>query len=109
MAPRGANAAEPVPRRARSGGRRTTEWARPLNQTSRGACDERRSALRAWRRERARADGVPAYVVFHDATLAAIADDPPVDRAALASVPGVGPTKLERYADEVLAIVETGD
>ena len=61
--------------------------------------------LRDWRRERAKADGVPAYVVFHDATLASIAEDPPIDRAALASVPGVGPTKLERYADEVLAIV----
>ncbi len=61
--------------------------------------------LRDWRRERARVDGVPAYVVFHDATLAAIADERPPDRSALASVSGVGPTKLERYADEVLAIV----
>jgi DNA helicase-2/ATP-dependent DNA helicase PcrA len=64
--------------------------------------------LREWRRERAKADGVPAYVVFHDATLAAIAQDAPPNRAALASVPGVGPAKLERYADEVLAIVAAG-
>jgi DNA helicase-2/ATP-dependent DNA helicase PcrA len=64
--------------------------------------------LRDWRRERAKADGVPAYVVFHDATLAAIADERPPDRAALASVSGVGPAKLERYADEVLAIVASG-
>jgi DNA helicase-2/ATP-dependent DNA helicase PcrA len=61
--------------------------------------------LRAWRRERAKADGVPAYVVFHDATLAAIADEAPSNRAALATVSGVGPTKLERYGDEVLSIV----
>jgi DNA helicase-2/ATP-dependent DNA helicase PcrA len=61
--------------------------------------------LRAWRRERAKTDGVPAYVVFHDATLAAIADEAPANRAALATVSGVGPTKLERYADEVLSIV----
>ena len=61
--------------------------------------------LRAWRQERAQADGVPAYVVFHDATLAAIAERRPRDRADLAAIPGVGPTKLERYADEVLAVV----
>jgi superfamily II DNA helicase RecQ len=61
--------------------------------------------LRAWRRERAKADGVPAYVVFHDATLAAIADEAPSSRAALATVSGVGPAKLERYGDEVLSIV----
>jgi DNA helicase-2/ATP-dependent DNA helicase PcrA len=64
--------------------------------------------LRDWRRERAQNDGVPAYVVFHDATLASIADERPTNRAALATVAGVGPTKLERYADEVLAIVASG-
>jgi len=63
--------------------------------------------LKAWRRERAKADGVPAYVVFHDATLAAIAEEQPTNRAALATVQGVGPTKLERYADELLDIVGT--
>jgi len=61
--------------------------------------------LREWRRQRAQADGVPAYVVFHDATLAAIADERPTSRAALAAISGVGPTKLERYADEVLGVV----
>jgi DNA helicase-2/ATP-dependent DNA helicase PcrA len=64
--------------------------------------------LRAWRADRARTDGVPAYVVFHDATLHAIADGRPRDRAALARVSGVGPAKLERYADEVLAILREG-
>jgi DNA helicase-2/ATP-dependent DNA helicase PcrA len=61
--------------------------------------------LRAWRRERALADGVPAYVVFPDKTLAAIAEIRPADRTDLAAISGVGPAKLERYADEVLAIV----
>jgi DNA helicase II / ATP-dependent DNA helicase PcrA len=61
--------------------------------------------LKAWRRARAQADGVPAYVVFHDATLAAIAERKPGSRVQLSQVPGVGPAKLERYADEVLALV----
>ncbi len=61
--------------------------------------------LREWRRGRASADGVPAYVVFHDATLAEIAERKPRDWADLAAVPGIGPAKLDRYADEVLAIV----
>ena len=61
--------------------------------------------LKEWRRKRARADEVPAYVVFHDRTLAEIADQKPRDWADLASIPGVGPAKLERYADEILEIV----
>ncbi len=64
--------------------------------------------LREWRRTRASTDGVPAYVVFHDTTLAAIAERKPRDWADLAAVPGIGPAKLDRYADEVLAIVSTG-
>jgi superfamily II DNA helicase RecQ len=63
--------------------------------------------LRTWRRDRAQADGVPAYVVFHDATLAAIAEERPTSRAALAAITGVGPAKLERYADEILRVVTT--
>jgi DNA helicase-2/ATP-dependent DNA helicase PcrA len=64
--------------------------------------------LKEWRRTRAAADGVPAYVVFHDATLAEIAERKPGDWADLAAVSGVGPAKLDRYADEVLAIVAQG-
>ncbi len=64
--------------------------------------------LREWRRLRAQADGVPAYVVFHDATLAAIAEERPDSRAALATISGIGPTKLERYADELLEVVAGG-
>ena len=62
-------------------------------------------ALKAWRRNRSHADGVPAYVVFTDATLQAIAEARPVDRAALAAVSGIGPAKLERYGAAILALV----
>ena len=59
--------------------------------------------LKAWRLERAKADEVPAYVVFHNSTLEEIAERGPRTLAELGSVPGVGPTKLERYGEEVLA------
>jgi DNA helicase-2/ATP-dependent DNA helicase PcrA len=61
--------------------------------------------LRVWRAEAAAAAKVPPYVVFTDATLVAVAETLPRSQAALATVPGVGPTKLERYGDEVLAIL----
>ena len=59
-------------------------------------------ALKHWRLKRAKADEIPAYVVFHNSTLAEIAQRQPKSIAELASVPGVGPTKLERYGPEVL-------
>jgi DNA helicase II / ATP-dependent DNA helicase PcrA len=61
------------------------------------------SVLREWRLKRAKEDGVPAYVVFHDTTLAEIAERAPTTRGELATVAGVGPDTLERYADDVLA------
>jgi DNA helicase-2/ATP-dependent DNA helicase PcrA len=61
--------------------------------------------LKEWRRKRAQTDDVPAYVVFHDRTLAEIAEKKPEDRTDLATISGVGPAKLERYADEILEIV----
>ena len=64
--------------------------------------------LKEWRRDRARADGVPAYVVFHDRTLAAIADARPRDWADMAAISGVGGKKLDLYAEEVLQIVAAG-
>jgi DNA helicase-2/ATP-dependent DNA helicase PcrA len=66
------------------------------------------AALRAWRLERARADEVPAYVVFHNSTLEEIATRAPQTHADLAAVPGVGPAKLQRYGDEVLAVLGRG-
>jgi DNA helicase-2/ATP-dependent DNA helicase PcrA len=61
--------------------------------------------LRSWRRRRATADGVPAYVVFADRTLKAIAASRPATLVALRSVDGIGPTKLELYGEDVLALV----
>ena len=63
------------------------------------------SALRQWRLERARADGKPSYVIAHDALLAAIVDERPVSPAALRRVKGMGPAKLDRYGEEILAIL----
>jgi DNA helicase II / ATP-dependent DNA helicase PcrA len=63
-------------------------------------------ALRAWRRDRAVADGVPAYVVAHDTTLAEIADVRPRSLPALRRVRGMGPAKLERYGPEILAVIQ---
>jgi DNA helicase-2/ATP-dependent DNA helicase PcrA len=60
--------------------------------------------LRTWRSERAAADRVPAYVVFTDATLTAIAEVRPSDAGALIQIPGIGKVKLDKYADEVLRI-----
>jgi DNA helicase-2/ATP-dependent DNA helicase PcrA len=73
---------------------------------SRAAADEAPpgfDALREWRLARAKADEVPAYVVFHNATLAEIAERRPRTLSELAAVPGVGPAKLERYGEDVLA------
>jgi ATP-dependent DNA helicase RecQ len=61
--------------------------------------------LRAWRSRRSRKDGVPAYVVLHDATLHELAARRPRSTAELAAVKGLGPTKLERYGDELLAVL----
>ncbi|MGZ6728612.1 MAG: ATP-dependent helicase [Gaiellaceae bacterium] len=63
-------------------------------------------ALKRWRLQRSKSDEIPAYVVFHNSTLAEIAARRPTTIAELASVPGVGPAKLERYGDEVLAALE---
>ncbi len=60
-------------------------------------------ALKAWRLERSKSDEVPAFVVFHDSTLEEIARSRPKELWQLAKVSGVGPAKLERYGDEVLA------
>jgi superfamily II DNA helicase RecQ len=61
--------------------------------------------LRAWRLERARVDEVPAYVVLHDATLRELATAKPTSELDLAAVKGFGPTKLERYGEDVLAVI----
>jgi ATP-dependent DNA helicase RecQ len=64
--------------------------------------------LRAWRAGVAKEQGVPAYVIFHDATLREIAASRPSSLAELGSVSGVGETKLARYGQQVLDTVRPG-
>jgi ATP-dependent DNA helicase RecQ len=61
--------------------------------------------LRAWRSERAKEQGVPAYVVFSDATLREIATTLPSSLAGLSNVSGIGETKLARYGQQVLDVL----
>jgi DNA helicase-2/ATP-dependent DNA helicase PcrA len=61
--------------------------------------------LAEWRRDRARRDSVPAYVVAHDATLRAIAAARPANATELAAVPGMGAVKVDRYGDEICEII----
>ena len=58
--------------------------------------------LRAWRAAAAKEQGVPAYVIFHDATLRQIAAESPTTLAELGTVSGVGETKLARYGQQIL-------
>lgn len=64
-------------------------------------------ALRKWRNERARSDGRPAYVLFTNAQLAAVAASRPATRAELGAIEGVGEARVRDYADEVLAVVQS--
>ncbi|PID96795.1 MAG: ATP-dependent DNA helicase [Actinomycetales bacterium] len=117
------------PKRGRAGRRVTRPTARPAVCRGCGAalttaatrkvgrCDacpptyEPRTfeALRTWRAEVARALKVPAYVVFTDATLTAIAETRPAALPAVAKVPGVGALKLDRYGASVIAVVAGAD
>ncbi|MFI5100623.1 MAG: HRDC domain-containing protein [Actinomycetes bacterium] len=65
--------------------------------------------LRAWRLERAQHDSVPAYVVFTDATLEAVAERGPSTLAELSTINGVGAVKLDRYGADLLALLHPGD
>jgi ATP-dependent DNA helicase RecQ len=67
---------------------------------------ERYAALKAWRGEVARARNLPAYVVFHDATLAEMARAAPRSLEALAEIGGGGARKLEAYGDEILRVLD---
>jgi ATP-dependent DNA helicase RecQ len=62
-------------------------------------------ALREWRKGVAREHGVPAYTVFHDATLMEIARVLPGSLAELRGVSGIGAIKLERYGEPLLQVV----
>ncbi|NBW68086.1 MAG: DNA helicase RecQ [Betaproteobacteria bacterium] len=75
----------------------------PLDATGQARFD----ALKAWRGEVAKSHNLPAYVIFHDATLAAIAKAGPADLDSLQGIAGIGVKKLEAYGQEVLRVVAT--
>jgi ATP-dependent DNA helicase RecQ len=86
---------------AGSGGAAGTASNAPLD----AAAEARFLGLKAWRAEVARAHNVPAYVVFHDATLAEMARAQPANFDELAAISGVGAKKLERYGAEILRLL----
>jgi ATP-dependent DNA helicase RecQ len=89
------------------GGRRAATGSAPSLQMTPDVAT-RFEALRSWRLEVARRAEVPPYVVFHDRTLAEIAHRRPSSTGTLATIPGVGPAKLERYGEAVLAVLRDG-
>jgi len=74
-------------------------------ETLDGADAELWQALRAKRLALAKEQGVPPYIIFHDTTLLEMARRRPHDRAALAEIPGVGRSKLERYGEIFLSVI----
>ena len=62
-------------------------------------------ALRTKRNELAQEQGVPAYIIFHDATLMELIEYHPTNRQEFSEINGVGAMKLEKYADEFLAVL----
>jgi ATP-dependent DNA helicase RecQ len=67
---------------------------------------QRFAALKDWRAEVAREHNLPAFVVFHDATLAQMARERPADLGALAGISGVGAKKLEAYGEDILRVLQ---
>lgn len=93
---------------APGGSRRRTKGERAVPAVAAGLTSDaqlRFAALKAWRAEVARAHNLPAYVIFHDATLAAIAALAPKSLTDLRGVSGIGAKKLEAYGHEVVRVV----
>ena len=82
--------------------------ARPAKAAAAAALDDaaqaRFAALKSWRAEVAKQHNLPAYVIFHDATLAAIAEGNPQSVDALRGIIGIGEKKLAAYGEEVLRV-----
>jgi ATP-dependent DNA helicase RecQ len=72
------------------------------------AADALWQKLRAWRLDEARRQELPPYVIFHDATMIEVARRRPASLAALADIPGIGRSKLDRYGAAVLAVIAGG-
>ena len=89
----------------RKGKRSASGASKPAPIALDDAGQTRYDALKAWRAEVAKSHNLPAYVIFHDATLAAIAQAEPQDLEALQGIAGIGAKKLEAYGREVLRVV----
>ncbi|HTS94869.1 MAG TPA: DNA helicase RecQ [Stellaceae bacterium] len=83
--------------------------SQPAGEIAAGPDEELWQRLRAKRLELARGQGVPPYVIFHDATLLEMVHRRPLDRAAMALIPGVGRSKLERYGDIFLELISAAN
>ena len=82
----------------------------PKTLAATGPADPSRiEVLREWRRLEAARRAVPAYVVLHDKTLAALAAARPATLDALSAIPGIGPAKLEAYGKDLLALMVAGE
>jgi ATP-dependent DNA helicase RecQ len=93
----------PTRKRKAKGERRSKEAAQKVALD--GASQRRFEALKAWRAGVARAHNLPAYVVFHDATLAEMARSQPSSLNALGQITGVGKKKLEAYGGDILRVL----
>ncbi len=110
---REANASDTAPasrsrRGSKSSSSRETAKDKPPPQPLDEAATARYADLKAWRAEVAREHNLPAYVVFHDATLAEMARAAPATLAELGGISGVGGKKLEAYGDDILRVLRSG-
>ena len=96
--------ADPATKRAR---RRTSKSGKASPAIVELSADDQLiyEALRTWRLNTAKAQGVPPYVIFHDKTLAAIASVRPLGAEALKAISGVGEKKAARYAEAVAEVL----
>jgi ATP-dependent DNA helicase RecQ len=98
-----ASISAPAARKPRAG-RGDAKAASPAAATLDAAGQARFAALKAWRAEVAKEHNLPAYVIFHDATLAAIAERAPQSLEDLQGVSGLGAKKLEAYGADVVRV-----
>jgi ATP-dependent DNA helicase RecQ len=98
---------EPAPRTRLRKPRGAAGAAAPVAAHLDAGAQQRFEALRAWRADVAREHNLPAYVVFHDATLATMASQQPATLQALSTISGVGAKKLEAYGSEILRVLAT--
>ncbi len=92
---------------AKTGSRTRGAGAQAIDELS-GPQREVAGRLRAWRSDRAKRDEVPAFVVFNDRTLAALATTTPRGPDDLLRISGLGRTKVDRYGEEILQVLRAG-